>query len=128
MLERVIAISSITSLCLLVIILNVVTPTDIGPFGILAFFGLSYLFLWGVVTYFIFIFSKLAAHLASAFTAKKPLTALRFKKAAYFGVIIAAAPVILLGLQTVGSIGMYEVLLTLLFVAVGCFYIAKRAA
>lgn len=127
MLERAITITTIASLCLLIITLNVVTPTGIGPFGILIFFGLTYLSLLGVVTYFIFIINRLVVHLASAFTVKKPLGVISFKKACYYGLMISAGPVILLGLQTVDAVGIYEVFLTLLFVSVGCVYISKRA-
>ena len=53
----------------------------------------------------------------------QPLT---YKRAYYFSTVIAAAPVMLIGLQSVGGIGVYEVLLIVLFTAVGCIYISKR--
>lgn len=53
----------------------------------------------------------------------QPLT---YKRAYYFSTVIAAAPVMLIGLQSVGSIGIYEILLVALFTVVGCIYISKR--
>jgi hypothetical protein len=40
--------------------------------------------------------------------------------------MISAAPVILIGLGSVGAVGGYEILLVILFLVVGCFYVSKR--
>jgi hypothetical protein len=49
-----------------------------------------------------------------------------FRRAYYFSTVLAAAPVMLVGLQSVGSIGIYELILVILFEVIGCLYIAKR--
>ena len=126
MLERVVIIVTIASLCLLATLINVVNPTDIGPFGILVFFALAYTSLLGVVTYLIFVANRLLINFVSVFIAKKSLTKISFKKAFYYASAVSFAPVILVGLQTVGSTGLYETLLTLLLVIIGCMYISKR--
>ncbi len=126
MLEKSVAIITITSLCLLIVLLNISTPTTIGPLGILTVFILAYLSSLGVMTYFIYGFSRIAAHLGTAFTIKRPLSALSFKLAYYYSTVIAAAPIMLVGLQSVGSVGLYEVLLIIVFVVIGCVYITKR--
>lgn len=127
MLEKIILVITVASLCLLVILLNVATPTGIGPFGILAVFAFAYLSLLGVMTFLIFSISRIVSHLSSAFTVKKPIRTLSFKESYYYSTVVAAAPIMLVGLQSVGSIGPYESLLIVLFVVIGCVYITKRA-
>lgn len=126
MLKRIVAITTVLSLCLIFIILNTSVPTSIGPFGILSVFILAYLSSLGVVTYFLYAVSRLISHLSSAFTVKKPIGAINFRKSYYYSTVIAAAPILLIGLQSVGSIGAYEVILVMVFVIIGCIYITKR--
>jgi len=128
MLKKIVVIITLVSLCLLVILVNTSTPTSIGPFGILAVFMSAYLSLLGVMTFFIFSVSKLTAHLSSAFTVRKPILALSFKKSYYYSTVFSAAPIMLIGLQSVGSVGPYELALVLLFIVIGCIYITKRTS
>lgn len=44
----------------------------------------------------------------------------------YFASVIALAPVMVVGMQSVGEVGLYELLLVILFVGIACVYIAKR--
>lgn len=126
MLKKIVAITTIASLCLLAILLNITAPTTVGPFGILTVFILGYLSSLGVMTYFLYSISRIIAHLAVAFTVKRPFQAMPFRQAYYYSTVIAAAPIMLIGLQSVGSIGIYEFVLVLLFVVIGCVYITKR--
>lgn len=126
MLEKIVAITTITSLCLVALLLNVTAPTTIGPLGILAVFILGYLSSLGVMTYFLYSTSRLIAHLGTAFTVKKPISAMPFRVAYYYSTVISAAPIMLIGLQSVGAVGVYEFVLVLLFTVIGCVYITKR--
>jgi len=117
---------TIVSLCLLLILLNITVPTSVGPFGILAVFIFAYTSLLGVVTYILYGASRLLASLSASFTVKKPLQALSFRDAYYYSTILAIAPVMLIGLQSVNTIGIYEYGLVLLFEVIGCLYITKR--
>jgi hypothetical protein len=126
MLERIVAIVTLSSLCLLAILLNITAPTTVGPLGILAVFIFAYLSSLGVMTYFLYSFSRLAVHLSTAFTVKRPLTRMSFRVAYYYSTVIAAAPIMLVGLQSVGATGIYEVGLVILFTVIGCLYITKR--
>jgi hypothetical protein len=58
--------------------------------------------------------------------ARRPLEVLSLERASYLATILSAAPIILLGLQSVGHIGLYEYTLVILFVLIGCFYIYKK--
>lgn len=126
MLEKIVAITTISSLCLLAVLLNVTSPTTIGPFGILIVFILGYTSSLGVVAYFIYTFSRLISHFSSAFTIKRPMIPMTFRVAYYYSTVIAAAPIMLIGLQSVGAVGFYEVVLVGLFAVIGCIYITKR--
>lgn len=49
------------------------------------------------------------------------------QKAYYLASVVALAPVMLVGIGSVGSLHWYEVVLVGLFVAIGYFYIEKRS-
>jgi hypothetical protein len=126
MLQRIIAIITVTSLCLLILMLVFTTPASAGPLGLLVIFISAYLTSLGLISFFLYGSSRLAAYALSGFTVKKPMKPLTFKRSYYFSTVLAAAPVMLIGLQSVGSVGIYEFILVALFVSIGCVYIAKR--
>lgn len=126
MLEKIVAASTIVSLCLLALLLNITSPTSIGPFGILVVFIFGYVSSLGVVAYFLYIVSRFIAHISLVFTVKKPIAPMTFKIAYYYSTVLAAAPIMLIGLQSVGAVGFYEVVLVILFTFIGCVYITKR--
>ena len=51
---------------------------------------------------------------------------MEFRRAYYFSTVLAAGPVMLIGLQSVQSIGIYEFLLVVIFEVVACVYVSKR--
>lgn len=126
MIKKVTLIISVASLCLLSIMMNAVNPTEVGPFGILIFFGLSYLSLVGLVAYFLFILSRVYMIIARHIVGRKLIASLSFIKSTYYSAVISMGIVIVLGLQTVASLGLYQLLLVGLLVFIGCLYIAKR--
>jgi hypothetical protein len=126
MVKKIIIIITVISLCLLAVLLNTTTPTVAGPFGILAIFVFAYLSLLGVVTYFIYGASRLSYRLSKLFMFRKPLELLTIKKSLYFSTIISAAPIMLIGFQSVMVVGVYELLLVAFFVVVGCIYVSKK--
>lgn len=127
MLKKLILTTTIVSLCLLVVLLNATTPTTAGPFGILAIFVFAYLTSLGVVTFFLLTISRIIAHLSVAFMARRPLDGLSLKRSYYYSTIIAAAPILLIAMQSVGAGGIYEFILVILFTAIGCLYVSKRS-
>lgn len=62
----------------------------------------------------------------AGFSLRRPMRPMPFRRAYYFSTILAAAPVMLIGLQSVGAIGIYEFILVIIFEVIGCVYIAKR--
>lgn len=116
----------LASLCLLIVLLNSTTPATAGPFGVLLIFIFIYILLLGVITYFLYWTSHLINHLSIVFMAKRPIRAISLKQSYYYSTIIAAAPIMLIGLQSVGMVSLYEFLLIILFVVIGCLYISKK--
>jgi hypothetical protein len=126
MLKIIMPISSLVSLCLLIILLSVTTPAAAGPFGVLTVFILAYILSFGLITFTLYFISRTLSHLAVIFITRKPIDALSLRESSLFSSIISAAPIMLIGLKSVGEIGFPEYLLVLIFVIIGCLYISKR--
>ena len=126
MLRRTLTIVSLISAATLVTLLMTTTPATAGPLGLLVIFISAYLTSLGIMTLFLYVASRLLANFLSGFAARKPLQPLSLNKSYYYGTVVATGPVMLMGLQSVGSISIYEVLLVALFVTIGCVYVSRR--
>jgi hypothetical protein len=128
MLGRALAISLAASVTLLIVLLQTTTPATIGPLGILLIFVLMYLSVLCVLTFLLFAISGMVAKVSSSMTLKRPLQQLSLRRSYYFASVVALAPVILVGMQSVGEVSFYDVLLIVVFIVISCVYIAKRSA
>ncbi len=126
MLPRIIATLSLASLCVLSAMLTFTTPASAGPFGLLVIFICAYLTFIGLISFFLFGMSKLIVSLTSGMAVRKPMTAMTFRRAYYFSTVLAAAPVMIIGLQSVRAINIYELLLVVAFEVVACLYVSRR--
>ena len=126
MLKKFLSITTVLSLCLLFVLLNVTNPSSAGPFGILVVFILAYMSSLGVVAFLVYWSMRLISYFSKPFMLKKPIERLSLRRSYYYATVIAATPIMIIGLQSVGSIGVYELLLVIIFAAIGCLYISKR--
>lgn len=126
MLPRIIATISLASLCVLSLMLTFTSPASAGPFGLLVIFITAYLTFVGMISFFLFGINRLIVMVSTGMTVRKPLRKMEFRRAYYFSTVLAAAPVMLIGLQSVQSIGIYEVLLVVIFEVVACLYVSRR--
>lgn len=126
MLPKIIATLSLASLCVLSLMLTFTSPATAGPFGLLVIFITAYLTFVGLISFFLFGMNRLIHMVSSGITVRKPLQKMEFRRAYYFSTVLAAAPVMLIGLQSVQSIGVYEVILVLIFEVVACLYVSRR--
>jgi len=126
MLQRAIALITIVSLCLLGLMLVTTTPASAGPLGLLVIFISAYLTSLGLISFFLYGISRVLGYALAGFSLRKPVKPISFRRSYYYSTVIAAAPVMLVGLQSVGSVGVYELILVTAFVAIGCLYITKR--
>lgn len=86
----------------------------------------AYLTFVGVVSFFLFGMNRLIIMVGTNMSVRKPLRPMEFRRAYYFSTVLAAAPVMLIGLQSVQSVGVYEIALVALFEIVACVYISRR--
>lgn len=128
MLSRVVVMSIAVAIVTLAIVLHLSQPSTVGPLGILVVFILMYMSALGVVTFLLYGMSKIIGGVFASFAVKKPIRPLTLGRSYYFSSVIALAPVMLMGMQSVAEVGVYDVLLILLFVVIGCVYISKRTS
>jgi hypothetical protein len=126
MIKVLITIVTIASVCLLAVLLNVTTPLTAGPFGILIIFIFAYMSLVGIFAYLIRILSLAVTHISATLSPRKPIEELTFRRSYYYSTIVASGPIMLIGLLSVGSVGIYEILLIVIFIIIGCLYVSKR--
>lgn len=117
---------TVICLCLLVAIFNTTTPVTAGPFGILVSFLLAYVVIVVAIAYLLYWASRLLTRLSSTLVSRRPFQPMSLARSYYYASVLAAAPIMLVGLQSVGSVGFYELLLVSVFVVIGCLYISKR--
>jgi len=127
MLGRAIAISMVGAIVLLAVLLQTTTPTTIGPLGILFVFILLYVSVLGALTFLLFGCSRIISKLASSIIVRKStIQPLPLGRGYYYSSVLALAPVLFIGMQSVGEVSIYDVVLVVLFVVIACIYIAKR--
>lgn len=126
MFKIIISLITLLSFCLLLFLLNITTPANAGPFGILAILIFAYLISLGFMTLFLYIIGLFAAKVSALVVTRKPIEKLSFRQAYIYSTVFAAVPIMLIGLQSVGSVGVYEILLIVFFVAIGVLYISKK--
>ncbi len=126
MFGKILFIIGLAAAGLLLVVLNVMTPAGGGALGILAVFLLAYVTLLSAVTFGLWALSRVVLKVGSEIRPGRSGEKLSLKKAYYYASVIALAPVILISLQSVGGVGIYEVGLVFVFVLLGCLYIARR--
>ena len=115
MLSRFVPVVSLISVAVLLVLLNFTTPTSLGPVGVLLFFVLVYLVMFGVATGAVAIFRKILG--------KKGEMGRRDYGCA---VVIAFAPILLLVSQSLGTLNLLTVIIVALLTFLGCFWMLKR--
>lgn len=127
MLGRSIAISGVVAVVVLIITLQLTTPSTIGPLGLLFVFVLIYVAILSMLTFLLHSGSKVMIRVSQALAVRRPLRPLTLQRAYYYGSVVSLAPVMLIGMQSVGVVGIYEILLIGAFTILTCVYIAKRS-
>ena len=125
MLEKVLAIAALIAFALLSAITQSTTPSTIHPFGILLVFILLYVLALGVLTFFVFWGSRLMIKVYKRAKAGTGAV-LTIRRAYLYGSVLALAPVMIIGIASIGRLDFYQILLVLLFEGAACFYVARR--
>lgn len=111
--KRLILTLSLLSAVILLIMLNFTTPVGVGPFGVLVFFTIFYLLMFGVATVLVGIGARLLGKESG-------------RKEQLYAATIAFGPIMLMLAQAIGSMSLLTVGATVVFVLLGCFLISKR--
>lgn len=114
--NRIVYSVSIIGLAALIIMLNLLSPTEIGPLGVLLFFTTVYVTFFGVVVFFFQLFIKIAF--------KKKI--LRGKDYLYCA-IFTFAPIMFLMARSFNSVNLWTASLIVLFVILTEFLVYKKA-
>ena len=113
--NRIIIITSIIGLIALILMLNLTSPTEIGPSGVLLFFTTLYVVSFGLVTFITKMFYSLA------------LKRTNFRNKDYLYASVAAfGPVMLLMARSFGAVTVWTVGLIILFLVLAEFLVCKR--
>ncbi len=114
------------SLVIAGLMLTMTRPGEVGPFGVLAFF----IFTYGLSVSLIYMLLIGVVKLMKAFLPQGPLLmyikSISKTKLYYYTSALALAPVILLGMGSVGRVGGIDIGLVVLFEILACFYISRR--
>ena len=116
----------VISLLAIGIMLNVVSPGEVGPFGVLAFFVLLYLSAGSIIYMLLTGIIYVLMRVLPPGSLRLWLENVSHTKVYYYTTVLALAPVVLLGMASVGSIGGLDIVLVVLFEILACFYISRR--
>lgn len=108
-----------------VVLVHTVTPMSVGPLGILAFFVCLYI-ATASCCYLVMVAVKRIAMRVVQHNMYRGLASVTPLKLYYYASIIGLIPVILLGMQSIGGVTAWDILLLTLFLGLGCFYVHKR--
>jgi hypothetical protein len=128
MLARILSIVGLVSAGLLLILVTTTTPGNAGAFGILAVFVLIYVTVLCALSFVIWLVAKVMNKLGKNLRLSKTPYQFGLKKSYYYSSVLALGPVILISLQAVGGVGIYDIGLVIVFLALGCLYVSRRTA
>lgn len=112
MFNRLTLVLSFVAVVVILAMINFTTPTGVGPLGVLVFFMMIYVVLYGVINLIVQLFMKAGG--------KKQF------KSRYYAAMISFGPIMLLLVQSFGSLNIITALMIGVFIFLGCFVIKKR--
>jgi hypothetical protein len=114
------------SLIIAGLMLTMTRPGEVGPFGVLAFFVLLYLSAGSIIYMLLTGIIYVLMRVLPPGSLRLWLENVSHTKVYYYTTVLALAPVVLLGMASVGSIGGLDIVLVVLFEILACFYISRR--
>lgn len=113
--KRIMISISIIGLAVILLMLNLTSPTTIGPFGVLLFFTTIYLTCFSIISLLFHLFQKIA------FKREK------FSKKDYlYSAVFAFGPIMLLMARSFGAISLWTVSLIAIFLFLAEFLVYKK--
>ena len=118
--DKIVIAAGLLSAIFLLIMINLTTPSDVGPLGVLVFFTLAYIVCLSAMIGV----CRISFAIRNKFLGRVEVSR---KRSYYYGSILAFAPILLIFMRSFGELNYLEIALVMIFVTVGCFYISKRA-
>ena len=115
MVNRLITFFSLLALIIIMVMLNLTAPAEIGPLGVLVFFTMIYVVVFGVATGLVALMRRVTGNRGGM-----------RRKDYFFAAVIAFGPIMLLLVQSFGSFSLWTIGLVIAFVGLGCFLVSKR--
>lgn len=126
MLGKVLALSSLGSFVLLSALLYTTSPSTVHPAVILFVFLLIYVLALGTLTFLIYVGVRVVAARRIHQVSRQNESVALLRRVYLYASVLGLAPVMILGMQSIGQLNVYEVGLVGLFEVVACFYITKQ--
>ena len=114
------------SLIIAGLMLTMTRPGEVGPFGVLALFVLLYLSAGSIIYMLLTGIIYVLMRVLPPGSLRLWLENVSHTKVYYYTTVLALAPVVLLGMASVGSIGGLDIVLVVVFEILACFYISRR--
>ena len=128
MFKKGIIITTSIATVMLAVLLITTTPQSTGPLGILGFFVFMYIAALGVLTFLFKGISFLTSRISFLKTRKIGGRPLSLRQSYYRASVMALAPVMLTAMQSVGEVGVYQLLLVMIFIVVAWLYVINRTS
>lgn len=126
MVLRILAAITFISFCLMLAMLTLTSPASVGLPGMLAIFILGYLSLLGIVAFLLYFGFKIYRLITDRFVKVSIRPTFSLARAYLYASVIAALPMIAIGLYSTDGIRWYEMLLLVIFGALGLVYVRRR--
>lgn len=126
MFKKIIVPSIFLLTLVLALLINNTNPTQAGPGGILSVFVLIYLIAIGVSIILIRFYYELITSISRYLPKLRNKKPFALNAAYYYSTILGLIPVFVVGFRSVGSMGLYEFVLIVIFEILGIFYIRKK--
>lgn len=124
--KRILIVVIVASFAALLGLLFLTNPLQSGPIGILAIFVSLYVLVMGCIALVIYFISRVVSQRRStSFLLRRPLEKISLLHSYYYASVLALAPVMLMGMGSVGKTGVGELVLVTLFVVAACIYVRK---
>ena len=114
MFNRIMLLLSLVSVIVILVMMNFTTPTGVGPLGVLVFLVMLYILIFVVTNAIVAAFIKVAGKGKDE------------KKNRCYAATISFGPIMLLLVQSFGSLNILTALGVVVVIILGCFVISKR--
>lgn len=111
--KRVIPVLSLLAAVIILLMVNFTTPAGVGPFGVLIFFAACYVVVLGVALLLVRMFTALMGKQMG-------------HKSYLYAAVIAFGPIMLLLIESVGSLSILTVSIVVILIFLVCFLISRN--